>query len=245
MVERSEIERFRAANSGLSQLVAAEIEAFFQSLDLSNPQAVRDALLEYVPLMTSQYGAVAATLAADWYEDLREASAATRVFRVTTADAVPPAVTAEHVRYLAGHLWTAEPQSILGPLRTSVDKYVKQPGRDTIQWNAEREGVGWARVPTGTKTCSWCLMLASRDAVYVSERAAGRRADGSKYHGACDCQAVPLHGDSGYPEGYLPDEHYEMYQAARDNAESGSMADIASSMRRLFPDFVNDGVHAH
>lgn len=245
MVERANIERFRSANSELSARVKAELEAYFGALDLSKPEAARNALLEFVPLLTEQYGAVAATLAADWYDELRLASGSTSAFRTVTAPAVPAAAVQSQVRFLAGHLWSPEPMAMLGGLLASTDKYVKQPGRDTVAFNAEREGVRWARVPTGGKTCSWCLIIASRDAVFLSERSATKRADGGRYHGACDCQAVRIADDDDYPEGYLPSEYYEMYTTARDEAGSGNMGEIATSMRRLFPNFVNDGVHSH
>jgi hypothetical protein len=244
VVERADIERFRTANAQLSALVAAELESFFNSLDLGKPEAVRNALLEFMPLLTEQYGAVASTLAVDWYEELRAASGAPGSFRaLTTESAIPTEAVEAKVRYLAGHLWTPEPAAMLAPLLNAADKYVKQPGRDTIAYNAKREGVRWARVPSGSKTCSWCLILASRDAVYSSKQSAG--GDGHRFHGACDCQAVRIGRDDEYPEGYLPAEYYEMYQAARDDSASGKMTDIAASMRRLFPDQVKDGVHAH
>jgi hypothetical protein len=88
-------------------------------------------------------------------------------------------------------------------------------------------------------------MLASRDAVYVSEKSAGSRKGGDKYHGDCDCQIVRIGSADDYPSGYLPDDHYAMYQAARDEAGSGDIKDIAAAMRRLHPDIVNDGVHTH
>lgn len=243
MVDRSELERFRLANAELSRLVQAELEAFFRSLNLSNPAAVRDALLEFLPVLTAQYGDVAATLAADWYDEARAASGAAGRFRAITAPGVPVEAVEAKVKYLAGHLWTPEPTAMLGGLLAAADKYVKQPGRDTMASNATREGVRFARVPSGSKTCSWCLILASRDAVYLSKKSAG--GDGHKYHGKCDCVVTRIAKASDYPEGYLPDDYYAMYQAARNESGSGDIKDIAASFRRLHPDAVNDGVHAH
>jgi hypothetical protein len=245
MVERSELERFRLANAELSRLVRSDLEAFFRSLNLSNPAAVRDALLEFMTVLTAQYGDVAATLAADWYEETRAASGASGRFRAITAPGVPTEAVEAKVRFLAGHLWTPEPMAILGGLLTAADKYVKQPGRDTMASNAKREGVRWARVPTGKKTCSWCLVLASRDAVYATEKSAKLGSDGHKYHGDCDCVPTRIAKASDYPKGYLPDDYYAMYQAARNESQSGDIKDIAASFRRLHPDSVNDGVHTH
>lgn len=243
MVDRAALEEFRAANNELSGRVRAAVDGFTRSLDLSKPDVARDALLEFVPMMTSQYGQVSSVLAAGWYEQLRADSGASGRFRASQVKPVPAEAVVASTRFLAGQLWTPAPDAILGPLLTSVDKYVKQPGRDTIAANAKREGVRWARVPTGAKTCAFCLMLASRDAVFVSKRTAG--GDGNKYHGDCDCQPVRIGRDEDYPEGYLPDDYYEMYEAAVNEARSGDIKDIAAAMRRIKPDAVRDGIHTH
>lgn len=245
MVARDDIEQVRAANSELSKRVKDTLEAFVRSLDFTRPEMVRDALLEFMPVLTAQYGSVAASIAAEWYQEQRAADGAVGRFRMALAANVPADAVESKVRYLAKHLWTPTPEAIIGPLLTAADKYVKQPGRATMALNAKREGVAWARVPTGAKTCTWCLILASRDAVYVSERSAKTGKDGEHYHGDCDCQAVRIGSSRDYPPGYLPDNYYDMYQSARDEAGSNDVKDIAAAFRRLHPDAVNDGVHTH
>ena len=52
--------------------------------------------------------------------------------------------------------------------------------------------VAYARVPTGARTCTYCMMLASRGFVYHSESTAA-----AGDHRRCDCLIVPGHyGDS-------------------------------------------------
>jgi hypothetical protein len=242
MARQADIEWFREANATLSGLVKADLEAFFLSLDLTKPELARDALLVFLPALTDKYGEIAATVAAEWYGDMRAASGAAGRFVATTAPTVAAAAIQEKVRFLAGKLWTPEPSLMLGGLLVAADKYTKQPGRDTVARNAKREGARWARVPTGAKTCAWCLTLASRDAVYASKRSAG--GDGHSYHGDCDCQPVRIAKASDYPEGYLPDDYYSMYQSARNEAKSGDVSDIAAKMRELYPDRLTDG-HTH
>lgn len=246
MVARAEVDRFRAANAELSSRTKEDLEAFFRSLNLAKPEAARDALIEFLPLLVEQYGQVAATLAAEWYEETRIAAGVSGAFRVLTAPGgIPAEAVIAKVRYLAKLLWGNDPTAALSPMLVAADKYVKQPGRSTIAYNAEREGVRWARVPSGAKTCAWCLTLASRDAVYLSERSASKTADGSDYHGDCDCVPTRIASIDDYPEGYDTAEMYEMYQAARDASGSGDIRDISAAMRRLFPDHLNDGVHTH
>lgn len=258
------IEQFRSANAGLSKLVQDELAGFFGTLDLAKPEAVRDALLEFMPLLVSEYGSVAESLALDYYDELRAASGASGVFRAAVgAPGVPAAAVESKVRYLAGQLWTPDPASMLGGLLTAADKYVKQPGRDTVTYNAKREGVAWARVPTGAKTCAFCLVLASRDAVFHSKQSAGDRrgtGKGDAFHGDCDCQVVRISKASDYPKSYLPDNYYDMYtSAAGDNSpevrafleslpaddKNKQLKGAVFSMRRNFPDAVRDAVHTH
>jgi len=263
MVERAQLEAFRLANNELSRMVKAELAAFFASLNLDRPEAARDALLAFVPLLVDQYGAVAGTMATEFYEEMRAASGATGRFTALAAPGVPTEAVEAKVRHAAGHLWTPEPAAMLSPLLTSTDKYVKQPARNTVAFNAKRERVRWARVPTGAKTCSFCLVMASRDAKFLSEKSAGGGDLKDKFHGECNCEAVRIGDSEDYPEGYLPDDYYSIYDTSRKLANSDDPAvrafresldpndknkDLKTTvfaMRRNFPDLVNDGVHTH
>lgn len=239
------IERFRESNAGLSKLVQDELAGFFGALDLSKPEASRDALLEFTPLLVEQYGAVAESLALDWYDEQRAASGAVGSFRAAAPNlGIPKEAVESKVRYLAGTLWTPEPEDMLGALSTSVDKYVKQPARAVIPWNARREGARWARVPTGAKTCSFCLVLASRDAAYLSKRSAKYdQKTGEKYHGDCDCQPVRIGAGDEYPDGYLPAALYDVYDISADKTDTRqNIRAIVYDIRRRFPDAVRDGV---
>lgn len=73
--------------------------------------------------------------------------------------------------------------------------------------NGAKYGVKYARVPTGGGTCRFCLMLASRGAVYWTDAAA------SHAHSDCDCRTVPVFsGQSDRDiEGYDPDAYYDMW----------------------------------
>lgn len=267
MASRESIEQHRLAAAGLSELVAAELAAYFAALDLSRPEAVRDALLEFMPLLVAEYGQVSTALAMEWYEQLRFESGGAGAFIVAAPPT--PSITAERVeskvRYLAAKLWTPEPEAMLSGLTTASDKYVKQYGRDTVMWNATQEGASYARVPTGEKTCAFCLVQASRDAVYFSRQSAGDvkgTGVGDDFHGDCDCEVVRISSGEDYPPGYLPDDYYDMYRVGHDatrtdpeviafmdsldpNDKNRLIKGVAFALRREFPDQLKDGVHAH
>lgn len=87
---------------------------------------------------------------------------------------------------------------------------VKRMANRTMERNAARDGVRYARVPTGAETCGFCLMLASRGFVYHSESTAG---GSDNYHNDCDCKIVPGFDDTEV-EGYDPDALYDIYSEA-------------------------------
>jgi hypothetical protein len=91
-----------------------------------------------------------------------------------------------------------------------AQRLVLQSGRDTVSRSAFSDPVrtGYARIPTGPTTCRWCVMLASRGAIYADAKAAG---EGNKYHGDCDCAAVPIRRRSDYPEGHDVHEFKRLY----------------------------------
>lgn len=244
--------------AGLSSLVQGEFAAFFGALDLMRPELVRDALLEFVPVLVNEYGPIGAEVAADWYVEQR--GGVDDGFRVLAASAsVSDEDMQDQTRFLAGKLWTPSPHELASSLMVQVDKWVRQPARDTVRINAGREGVGWARVPRGRKTCSWCLILASRDAVYFSEQAATVRSrDGEAFHGDCDCEAVRIGIGDEYPTDYLPGDFYNMYEVAVDVAATDpdvqafldtldpddpnrDIKGATFAMRKTFPDAVKDG----
>jgi hypothetical protein len=77
-------------------------------------------------------------------------------------------------------------------------------GRSVIDETVKGDGkaIGWIRI-TDAAPCSWCLMMASRGAVYRSAETAGRAkashfAGGSDFawHDHCGCTAAPVFSDT-------------------------------------------------
>ncbi len=86
---------------------------------------------------------------------------------------------------------------------------------ETVIANVGRDrdkGAMFARVPTGFETCTFCLMLASRGAVYHSRKSAG---EFRHFHRNCDCKVVPSFEDDPEAElvqGVKPRELYDLYK---------------------------------
>lgn len=219
MATRAQVDRQRQAQAALSRRALADLATFWQRLDLSQPEAVRDALIEFLPLLTDQYGAAAATLAADYFDEL--AASASVAARARVAATVAEDAVRAQVRRTAAHLWTPTPDQMLSALGPVIDRYVKAPARDTLVESAGRARARWARVPTGRETCAFCLVMASRGFVYSSEARAGK---GDRFHGDCDCQIVPDWSENPVLDGYNPDELYAVYEKARARAGRNTLA---------------------
>ncbi|NKG21100.1 hypothetical protein [Paeniglutamicibacter terrestris] len=249
MASARELAQLRDAQAEVVSMVQDLLDSMFWSMTMTDPARVRDALLEFVPLLVDQYGSMSAQIAAEWYDDVVGGSRAA----VAAPAVYPVGVTDAKVRFFAGHLFgdTAAPDLALAGISQALGKYVRQSGRNTIISNAEAFGQRWARVPKGAKTCAFCLMLASRSMgwLYESAQSAGdKRQGGEEYHGDCNCEAVVVNTIGDYPEGSIdPQGAYSMYReawkAAGGSGSSGS--EVTYQMRRLFPDLLTDGVIEH
>lgn len=100
-----------------------------------------------------------------------------------------------------------DPAAVQAKLEGVMNRLVRQPANQTV-WNAtEAAGTRYARMPRGdAKTCPWCLMLASRGAVYskgtvvdTTTRAANRP-PGVSYHDDCRCVSVEVRTADDLPE---------------------------------------------
>lgn len=224
-----EVTAYRRAQAAVSAAARGHLASFWSRLNQWEIVQVRDALEQFLPALVGQYGDAAATLAADWFESLTGSNA------VLGSPAAEAAVNAR-MRWSLGAILEGNPAQALATLQVVVDEMVKQPGRDTIAQSSSDAGIRYARVPTGAETCEFCLMLASRGPVYWSADSAGAvgrgvKSMGDKYHGDCDCVAVPVRDDSDLPSGYNPDDLYDRYAKARAEAGSGDVKQILAAMR--------------
>lgn len=81
----------------------------------------------------------------------------------------------------------------------SLGRAVRGGSRDTIFRSVRRAKTLWARVP-GVKACWFCLMLASRGAVYRSkDTALIASKTGGAFHDYCDCMVIESYTDADLP----------------------------------------------
>lgn len=224
MATRAEVEQVSRALNRLSSAAEADFRRIWDSLRASDrvlmSRALRDGWIQTI----EAYGDMSATLAADIFE-VQAGSLGVRP-RIKIA----PGVDADRAASRLGYALSAPDQ--LGNALVILDQLTKQPYRSTMQDSAWASGAAWARVPSGPKTCAFCLMLGSRGAVYRSQASAGDRKYGKEYHGHCDCAVVLVRDSQDYPDGYDPDGMYDAYRQARRDADTTSTRDILSTLRR-------------
>lgn len=174
----------RKALAGLNGLAQRDVDGLLREV---KDFAGRGLVLEKaLPILIDSYGAAAAAVAADWYDDYRESLNVAQRFR-----AAPVAL--ENQASLALVNWarsTAQsPDSMIDLIYGGMQRRVSNAARLTIMGAAQtdRSARGWRRIGDG-HNCRFCDMLISRGAVYRESTV--RFAS----HDHCNCQAAPSFG---------------------------------------------------
>ena len=225
MALQAELGQVRRSLNALSQAAQNDMGAVWDSLPAGDRALVGQAMSQGWAWVLERYGNIAATLAADFFE----MSAADLGVKRPKA-VIAPAM--DERRAMARLGWAVSTDDQRGNIMGLLDELVKQPYRSTMQDSANANGLAWARVPVGPTTCSWCVMLAGRGAVYHSKELAQMGTNGKKYHGDCNCAPTLVRGPQDYPKGYDPDALYSQYEAGRAQADSGDPKAIIAAMRQ-------------
>lgn len=152
------------------------------------------------------YSQAAAALAADWY-DAQGKAAGAKLDRAVTSVTVDRDSLSRTVRYQAEKLVDGDVDGFCDAVGEWAENEAKRALNATIMRNAKRDrrkGVMFARVTSGRNTCTFCLMLAGRGAVYHSRKSAGEL---GQYHRHCSCKIVPSYSGDKYEvlvEGHDP-----------------------------------------
>jgi hypothetical protein len=180
-----EVRAHRRDLSELVRLAQNDLRVAFRGFDTAD--AARDGLTVLLPRLMSVYGEAAASLAADWYDDQREAAEARGRFSPILADLPDRGRTDSLARWAVGPLYQADPDfaTTLAKVGGGLQRIIANADRQTIQATsvADPGARGWARAGVGE--CDFCQMLIGRGAVYTEATA------DFESHDRCGCVAVP------------------------------------------------------
>lgn len=241
MIPREQFDAYNRAVANLSDGAQREIEsgiwAWLQT-DEGRAASVAECR-EYAKGVMSgviqRYDDAAGSLAAEWY-DKQAADNHAKLPAAITATVYNPDTVDETARYQAKKL-------AKGDLR-GFAKYCGELGRndvlrslnETVIANVGRDrkvGVRFARVPTGAETCTFCIMLASRGAVYHTRKTAG---EFRHFHRKCNCKVVAGFEDdpdAELVEGVCPEDlRDQWWQMEKVDAAEGLSAAERDELRR-------------
>lgn len=182
----------------LVRLARVDLAALFAEID--DVAATRALLADVLPDLADVYGSAAASIAADWYDDVRDEEEISGRFRALAA-ALP-----DRGRTDALAAWAASTATDIISAQTlaqgGLQRIIANAGRDTVTGSsiADPRARGWQRAGSG-HNCAFCNMLIGRGAVY-SERSVSFAA-----HDHCNCVAVPAWEDRPAPvKPYTPSQ---------------------------------------
>lgn len=183
MVTTAAINDHRQAIDDLATLAQADLVGAWRGLDLADADTVRATALELVPALVDTYGAAAATLGADWYDDLRADAVAdglaTGDFAAVPAEAVEVERSQALARWGVGPLFVpaAEPSvagtAALSLIAGGLQREIANADRRTIERSvqADPSPARWER-RARPGCCAFCGLLSTRGAVYASAESA-------------------------------------------------------------------------
>lgn len=191
MTTQAQARQHRRDLQAVTGLAGADLDRMWQQIQGKTAEQTRDQLIEALTQLVGVYGPAAATLAADWYDDMRDASDARGRFTAIPAELPDAEGTVIVARWAAGPLFSAEPdqEAALARAGAGVQKMVADADRGTVlgSLRQDRSARGYQRVTSG-EGCDFCRMLAGRGAVYSATTADFRS------HDHCHCIAVPAFG---------------------------------------------------
>lgn len=154
-------------------------------------------LIDAVPALIAYYSDGSAALAADQYDELREAAQPRKAYAASLVVNLRDEKIRRGLLWAAGPMYGDYPDVTMGEQRLAdvVQLETARPFRDTTLTNTKRDpaSVGWRR-NTSADECRLCRMLAGRGAVYKESTA--RFAT----HPNCSCTASPAFDDGEVTE---------------------------------------------
>lgn len=218
MISSAEFAAYNRAVARIGDKAASDVEASVLAWCRANASASvaekREAAKLIMDGYIQGYDDIAAVFAAEWYDHRAQKSGVALDQAITMTTYKPESVD-DVARYQAKKLAKGGDAEFAKACGEYARNDAFRSLNETIIANVGRDkdrGARFARVPTGFETCTFCLMLASRGAVYHTRKSAG---EWKHFHRGCDCKVVPSFEDDPYAEvveGVKPRELQERYK---------------------------------
>lgn len=212
MISSAEFAAYNRAVARIGDKAASDVESSVLAWCRANASATvaekREAAKLIMDGYVQGYDDIAAEFAAEWYDHRAQKSGVALDQAITMTTYKPESVD-DVARYQAKKLAKGDDAEFAKACGEYARNDAFRSLNETIIANVGRDrdkGARFARVPTGFETCTFCLMLASRGAVYHTRKSAG---EWKHFHRGCDCKVVPSFERDPYAEvveGFRPDE---------------------------------------
>ena len=198
--------------NGLSADAQAKVLKVLESIEWTpdNIAECRDLVIQALAAVMPTYTDAAAQASADFYDASRELATGAPL-GAQAISGYDPSKTEGAVRGFVRFVLDGRVQTFNDQVLQRIDYEMKLSAANSTLENGRRDPLKpkYARVPTGSETCDFCLMLASRGFVYHTESTASM----GHVHSNCDCRIVADWDDATF-EGYDPDEVYDRWKKA-------------------------------
>ena len=173
----------RRGVAGLATLASHDLAALWRQVETA--AQAEAALRDILPGLIETYGLAAGTLAADWYDDLREHREIRGRFTAIPADIPDVGAQALVGWALAEVKDPADLSAFRALIEGGTQRRIANFSRQTVTQSsvADPQASGWQRVGSGE--CAFCAMLIGRGAVYTEASA------DFASHDHCNCGAEP------------------------------------------------------
>ena len=241
MISSAEFAAYNRAVARIGDKAASDVESSVLAWCRANASAIvaekREAAKLIMDGYIQGYDDIAAVFAAEWYDRRAQKSGVALDQAITMTTYEPESVDAV-ARYQAKKLAKGGDAEFAKACAEFARNDAFRSLNETIIANVGRDrdkGARFARVPTGFETCTFCLMLASRGAVYHSRKTAG---EFKHFHRGCDCKVVPSFERDPYAEvveGVKPRELQERWERFKeiDETEGLSSAEKDELKRKI------------
>lgn len=222
-ISRDLINGLTMALNNLSDATQEVVAAQLSNITYTDIADLRRQLINTLSPILNTTTYQAAALASFFYDASRE-MAIGEALGADVINTYDPGALEGAIRYFVGlnedDIPSEKMRKLINRIKERTDQEIKQAAAGCMAENGQKDPLKpkYARVPTGSETCRWCIMLASRGFVYKSEKSADLFGHS---HARCDCRVI-----CGWPgttvEGYDPDEYLHLWEdmeAARAEAD--------------------------